>query len=74
MRILMQKRKKGIYSSWYTIEGIDLHGGKIQRQIYPSEARNYAQAIRFWKSKNNFDWVKATLLRNSSPLPTQYYC
>jgi hypothetical protein len=74
MRIVMQKRIKGIYSSWYTIEYIDsVDGIKGYFNIYPNQARCYPQAIRFWnkyKSTNR----KAFLLRNSAPHITTYYC
>jgi hypothetical protein len=74
MKILMQKRKKGIYSSWYTIEGVDLLGDKIIYNIYPSQARCYPQAVRYFKGKLNSIGVKPTILRNSEPLTTSYFC
>ena len=74
MRILMQKRKKGFYCSWYSVEYITKDGFKGIFNIYPSQARNYAQAIRFWKFNFNDTTRKGILLKNSDPLPTQYYC
>ena len=62
----MTKRKSGIYAQWYHILGLDERGNKCSFLIYPQQAKNYAQAVRFW----NATWgktCKAFYLVNAEP-------
>ena len=63
----MQKRKAGIYIQWFIIEG--LSGGKrTTYSIYANQAKNYAQAVRFWnKTWGGRNGNKAFILRNAEP-------
>jgi len=67
MKIEMQKRKAGIYAQWFCIEG--LSGGKRTTYlIYAHQAKNYAQAVRFWnKMWGGRNGNKAFVLRNAEP-------
>ena len=55
MKIIMEKRKGGIYAQWYNIVGINLEGKTCNYLIYKNQAKTYAQAVRFfnkvWGSK-----------------------
>jgi len=57
MKIIMEKRKSGIYAQWYNIVGINLKGKRCYYLIYPNQAKTYAQAVRFfnkvWGSKGH---------------------
>lgn len=67
MKIVMEKRKPGIYAQWYNILGRNLRGQLCHYLIYPNQAKTYAQAVRFF----NETWGKnghiAYELRNSEP-------
>lgn len=62
----MSKRKPGIYAHWFEVCGTDSSGGLIYFHIYENQAKNYVQAVRFWKSR----WGRthtAIWLRNAPP-------
>jgi len=69
MKIQMSKRKPGIYSNWYVVYGLDEKNKECFFIINHNQAKNYAQAIRFWNkiwgAKN-----KAFSIRNSEPYDT----
>ena len=66
MQIIMTKRKPGVYCQWFTIQGINEAGHNCSFLIYYSQAKTYAQAIRFF----NRSWpkCKGLVLRNSEPV------
>lgn len=69
----MTKRKAGIYAQWFHVYGLNEKGRPCTFLIYPNQARNYAQAIRFWKEH----WgktCKAFTLENSEPFDLRYAC
>ena len=73
MKILMAKRKKGVYAQWFEVIGINEKGKQCCFLIYSDQARNYAQAVRFW----NQTWgekCKALYLRNAEPYPASIAC
>jgi hypothetical protein len=57
MKIIMEKRKGGIYAQWYNIVGINLQGQRCNYLIYANQANTYAKAVRFfnkvWGSKGH---------------------
>lgn len=66
MKIYMRKRKPGIYGQWFTVRGLDERGIECWFLIYYDQAKNYAQAVRFW----NRTWgqkCKAFYLENAEP-------
>jgi len=66
MKILMSKRKPGMYCDWYIIEGLR-DGHRCLFLISWEQASNYAQAVRYWKRTWGKKY-KAILLRNSEPM------
>lgn len=71
MRIEMNKRKGGIYAQWFVVFGINEKGMECCFLIYRNQAKNYAQAVRFW----NETWGKncrAFYLRNAEPYTDSY--
>jgi hypothetical protein len=66
MKIQMSKRKGGIYAQWFEVYGLNEKGKHCWFLIYPDQARNYAQAVRFWR-KGWGDKCKAFYLRNAEP-------
>lgn len=67
MKIQMSKRKDGIYAQYFEVFGLNENGKKCWFIIYPDQAKNYAQAVRFWKDT----WgrkCKAFYLRNAKPI------
>lgn len=74
MKILMKKRKGGCYTERFIVEGLDERGRETRFVIFPSQAKTYPQAVRFW----NKTWgktCKAFILRNSEPLSNNLaYC
>ena len=66
MRIIMTKRKPGIYAQWFVVFGINEKGDETHFLIYHHQAKNYSQAVRFWKDR----WGKtctAHYLKNAEP-------
>jgi hypothetical protein len=66
MKIQMSKRKSGIYAQWFEVLGLNEKGQKCSFLIYYNQAKNYAQAVRFWE----ITWgkkCKAFLLKNAEP-------
>lgn len=66
MKIQMSKRKCGIYAQWFEVFGLNEKGQECCFLIYYNQAKNYAQAVRFWKAT----WgkkCKAFCLRNAEP-------
>jgi len=66
MKIQMSKRKGGIYAQWFEVFGLNEKGQECWFLIYHNQAKNYAQAVRFWKAT----WgkkCKAFYLRNAEP-------
>lgn len=67
MKIKMEKRKGGIYAQWFEVFGLNEKGQPCWFLIYYHQAKNYAQAVRFWKKV----WGKqnqAIFLRNAEPM------
>ena len=67
MKIQMSKRKGGIYAQRFEVFGLNEKGQKCWFLIYHNQAKNYAQAVRFWEA----NWgkkCKAFYLRNAEPL------
>lgn len=68
MKIIMEKRKGGIYAQWYNIVGINLQGQRCNYLIYANQANTYAKAVRFfnktWGSKGHI----GIELSNAEPL------
>jgi len=48
MKIIMEKRKGGIYAQWYNIVGITPEGKSCNYIIYANQANTYAKAVRFF--------------------------
>jgi hypothetical protein len=67
MKIIMTKRKPGIYSQAYMVMGLDSKGIETTFLIGFEHAKNYAQAVRFWK-KTWGNKCKAFYLKNTEPL------
>ena len=67
MKIIMTKRKPGIYAQWFTIDGLNKNGNFCTYLIYWDQAKTYAQAIRFWNKQWGQYGDKAFILRNSDP-------
>lgn len=70
MKIIMTKRKNGIYSQWYEVFGIDEKGDECWYLIFQEQANTYAKAVKYWNEKwgkNN----KAIYLRNAEPYNNQ---
>ena len=66
MKIQMSKRKCGIYAQWFEVSGLNEKGQECWFLIYHNQAKNYAQAVRFWKAT----WgkkCKAFYLQNAEP-------
>ena len=71
MKIIMKKRKGGIYAQWFEVFGLDAKGRECWFLIYYNQAKNYTQAVRFW----NETWgktCKAFYLRNAQPFNNDY--
>ena len=66
MKIVMTKRKAGIYSQWYVVDGLNEKGIETSFLIYHEHANTYAEAVRFW-NKTWGDKCTAFVLRNSMP-------
>lgn len=73
MKILMTKRKPGIYAQWFEVIGINENGKPCCFLIYSEQAKNYAQAVRFWK-KTWGKKCKALFLRNAEPYQLSIVC
>ena len=73
MKIQMTKRKPGIYAQWFEVIGINENGQNCCFLIYHSQAKNYAQAVRFW-TKMWGSKYNAILLRNADPLDISMAC
>lgn len=71
MKIIMSKRKSGIYAQWFEIFGINDKGEKCWFLIYYNQAKNYAQAIRFY-NKNWGKRYQAIFLRNAEPIDEKF--
>jgi hypothetical protein len=72
MEIQMSKFKPGIYAQRYVVLGEDEKGRICHFMIYRDQAKNYAQAVRFW----NRAWgkkCKAFVLRNAEPMSYELY-
>lgn len=67
MKILMEKRKNGIYVDRYIVEGEDLKGRKVYFPIYSEQANTFSKAIKFWKKHFSQDHI-AVLIRHSEPI------
>ena len=66
MKIIMTKRKPGIYGfEWFIIEGV-INNKYSNFLISWNQAKTYAQAIRFFKQK--WPEAKGLTLRNAEPL------
>lgn len=66
MKIVMTKRKSGLYAQWYVVRGLDARGELCDFLIFSNQAKNYAQAVRFWEKM----WGKtctAFSLHNADP-------
>lgn len=66
MKIIMTKRKGGFYAQWFNVFGLNEKGENCTFAIYYHQAKNYAQAVRFW----NKHWgkkCKAFFLVNAEP-------
>ena len=48
MKIIMEKRKGGIYAQWYNIVGITPEGKRCNYIIYSNQANTYAKAVSFF--------------------------
>lgn len=70
----MTKRKGGIYAQWYEVYGINEKGKETIFLIYPKQAKNYAQAVKFWKEKWGKNKCKATCLKNAEPFGNALAC
>lgn len=44
----MEKRKPGIYAQWYEVFAEPKEGDRHVFLIFADQAKNYAQAVRFW--------------------------
>ena len=66
MKIKMSKRKGGIYAQWFEVFGLNAKGEECWFLIYQNQAKNYAQAVRFWNEKWGKN-CKAFYLRNAEP-------
>lgn len=66
MKIIMEKRKPGIYAQLFEVVGVNEKGSKCLFLIFADQAKNYAEAVRFW----NKTWgkkCKALYLINAEP-------
>jgi len=72
MKIVMEKRKGGIYAQWYTIEGRNPKGNRVSYLIYPQQAKTYAQAVQFFNKTWGKDGHIGLVLRNSEPYSNDY--
>lgn len=72
MEIIKSKRKKGLYSSRFVIEGLNEYGKPCTFIILNTQANTYKKAINFWVSNwgNN---CKAFTIRNSEPINLKNY-
>ena len=66
MKIQMTKRKAGIYAQWFEVFGLNEKGQECCFLIRHHQAKNYAQAVRYWK-KTWGKKCKAFYLRNAEP-------
>ena len=66
MKILMNKRKPGIYAQWFEVFGLNEKRQECWFLIYSEQAKNYSQAVKFWKNTWGKD-CKAFYLRNAEP-------
>lgn len=64
----MEKRKPGIYCQWFEVDGMNKNGRRCKFIIYYHQAKNYAQAVRFWR-KTWGDACTAFALYNATPAP-----
>lgn len=72
MKIVMEKRKGGIYAQWYTVLGINPQGRRVNYLIYPQQAKTYAQAVRFFNEAWGKNGHTGLVLRNSEPYSNDY--
>jgi hypothetical protein len=73
MKIIMEKRKPGIYAQWYEVFAEPKEGDRHVFLIFADQAKNYAQAVRFW----NKTWgkkYKALYLINAEPFNLNMAC
>ena len=67
MKIVMEKRKGGIYAQWYTVEGINPSGSRCNYLIYSNQANTYAKAVQFFKKAWGDKGHIGLELRNAEP-------
>lgn len=68
----MEKRQPGIYAQWFVVFGVNENGRECKFLIYRNQAKNYAQAVRFW----NETWGKkaeALYLKNADPFDNKSF-
>ena len=63
----MEKRKRGVYAQYFEIFGLDERGRECWFLIDSDQAKNYPQAINFFK-KTWGNRCKAFFLRNAQPM------
>jgi hypothetical protein len=67
MIIKKSKRKPGIYSQWFAVEGLNEKGQQTTFLIGYNQAKTYKKAVEFW-NKNWGNKCKAFVLRNCEPI------
>lgn len=72
MKIIMEKRKGGIYAQWFEVFGLNEKGKECRFLIYYHQAKNYTQAVKFWKEKWGKN-CKAFYLQNAEPFNENYF-
>jgi len=64
----MEKRKGGIYAQWFEVFGLNEKGQECWFLIYRNQAKNYAQAVKFWKKTwGGRNGNKSFVLRKANP-------
>lgn len=67
MVIRMSKRKKGIYAQWFVVDGLNKKRQQCTFLISFNQAKNYAQAVRFFNETWGIKGCVGIVLRNTEP-------